>query len=107
MSVRVYLHTVDKRILPICYIAPPIPKKKFHIRPTVGDLDPHLIHGSMGPPDPPLQTVYRSSHPFFPEYTVVDWTNRQNDRVTQPEPIAASIATTAMRLIILLKLLQN
>jgi len=31
----------------------------------VGDLDPHLIHDSLGPPESALQTASRSVQPFF------------------------------------------
>ena len=31
----------------------------------VGDLDPHLIHGSLGPLDSLFQTASRSNQPFF------------------------------------------
>jgi len=32
---------------------------------SLGDLDPHLICGSLGPPESALQTASRSVHPFL------------------------------------------
>ena len=44
----------------------------------MGDLDSHLIHGSLGPPESPAQTASRSVQSFFAGLTSV--TDRQTDR---------------------------
>jgi len=46
----------------------------------MGDLDPHLIYGSPGPPKSSTQTAARSVQPFFAGLTSV--TDRQTDGQT-------------------------
>jgi len=46
----------------------------------MGDLDPHLIHGSLGPSESPSQTRSRSVQPFFARLTIV--TDRQCRQTT-------------------------
>jgi len=43
----------------------------------MGDMDPHLIHGSLGPPESSTQTAFRSVQPFCRDHSVTD---RQTDR---------------------------
>ena len=47
-----------------------------------GDLDPHLIHYSFGPSDPPSQTTSRSILPFFQNIRSLP-TERRTDRQTE------------------------
>jgi len=53
----------------------PFPLK---IAPSYGDLDPHLIHGSLDPPESTSCTASRSVQPFFAGLTTV--TERPTDR---------------------------
>ena len=56
--------------------APPTSKLPF----PMGDLDPHLIYGSLGPPKFSTQMASRSVKPFFAGLTTVtDW---QTDHAT-------------------------
>jgi len=48
-------------VLVILYNWPPIPSKTPLL---MGDLDPHLIHGSLGPRESATQTTSRSVQPF-------------------------------------------
>jgi len=45
-----------------------------------GDLDPSVIHGSLGPPEPTTQTVSRSVHPFSKAHVCDRTTDRHADR---------------------------
>jgi len=38
---------------------------RFKIAPSIGDLNPHLIHGSLGPPESSTQTASRSVQSFL------------------------------------------
>jgi len=62
----------------------------------MGDLDPHLIHGSPGPPKSSTQTAVRSVQPFFAGLTSV--TDRPTDHATQLVRIGRIyIRSTAVR----------
>jgi len=43
----------SRQTVPILYNGSPSPKMPF----PMGDLDPHLIHGSLGPPEPSIITA--------------------------------------------------
>ena len=57
-SVQRFLHS-SRQTVPILYSGRPFPQKLCL---PIGDLDPHLIHGFLGPPEspppPPPQTFY-------------------------------------------------
>ena len=59
--------------------AVPSPVKKCSC--SWGDLDSHLIHGSLGLPDPTTQTAFRSVQLFL-QGSLVWQTDRQTDRQT-------------------------
>ena len=60
-----------------------------------GDLDPHLIHGSLGPPKSSTQTAYRSVQPFLQGSTL--WqTDQQTDRPTDHATRSVTIGRTSI-----------
>jgi len=61
-SFHPFLHRRPQSV-PILYSGTPLPLSKLPL-PT-GDLDPHLIHGSLGPPESSTKTVSRSFQPFL------------------------------------------
>jgi len=71
----VFLHS-SRQSAPILYNGPPLFDLETAL-PT-GDLDPHLIHGSMRPPESTTQTTSRSVQPFFAGLMMV--TDRPTDR---------------------------
>jgi len=46
----------------------------------VGDLNPHLLHGSLGPPESTLQSASRSVHPFCSAHGCDQQTHIQTHR---------------------------
>jgi len=68
----------DDRSVPILYNGMHILPPKF--APFHGDLDPHLIHGSPGPPKSSIQTAAQLVQPFLQGSLV--WRDRQTDRPT-------------------------
>jgi len=56
-----HFHTGDHRVS-ILYNGPPLSPK---IVPSHGDLEPHLIHDSLGPSEPITQTASRLVQPFL------------------------------------------
>jgi len=69
----------------------------------MGDLDPHLIRGSFGPPESSTRTASRSVQPFL-QGSLVWQTDRQTDRPTDHAPRSVTISriyvglrSTAMR----------
>jgi len=71
--------------LPTSYTAQPAP---------AGRSGPHLMHRSLGQPDPPPQTASRSNPSFFPNYTLTD---RRTDRQTHIANRATTYAISAER----------
>jgi len=61
-SVQPFLHS-SLQSDPILYNEPPVPSSKLSL--PVKDLDPHLIHGSMGPPEFSAKMASRSVRPFL------------------------------------------
>jgi len=62
-----------------------------------GDLDLHLIHGSLGPPESSTQTASRSVQPFL-QGSLVWQTDRQTDHATRSLTTGRIyVHTTAMR----------
>jgi len=62
-----------------------------------GDLDPHLIHGSPGPPKSSTQTAARSVQPFL-QGSLVCQTDRPTDHATRSVRIGRLyVRSTAMR----------
>jgi len=74
-SVLPFLHRWPKSV-PILYNGPPFPLK---IAPSHGDLDPYLIHCSLGAPESSTQTACRSVQRFF-QASLVWQTDRPTDR---------------------------
>jgi len=75
-AVQPFLHSSPQSVA-ILYNGLPFPLK---IARSHGDVDPHLIHGSLGPPEASTQTVSRSVQQFCrAHYTVTD---RPTDRQT-------------------------
>ena len=66
--VQPFLHSSPQRV-PILYNVPPLLSSKLPL--PVGDLDPHLTHGSLGPPESSTQTTSRSVELFLAMLTTV------------------------------------
>jgi len=60
--VQAFLHSSQQSV-PILYDGPPLPP--FELPILTGDLHLHLTRGSLGPPDPSTQTVFRLVQPFL------------------------------------------
>jgi len=72
------------------------PLSPLEIAPSDGGSDPHLIRGSLDPPEFSAPTPSRSVQPFFAELTSV--TNRQADHATRSVTIDRTyVRSTAMR----------
>ena len=82
---------------PILYNGTPIlPPRNLPL--PMGDLDPHLIHGSPGPPKSSTQTAARSVQPFFAGLTsVIDRPTDHATRSVRIGHIYVSLAGTAGR----------
>jgi len=61
-SVQAFLHSSQQGVT-ILYNR--LPRPPQNCRFPWGDLDPHLIHGSLGPSESTTQTASRSLQPFF------------------------------------------
>jgi len=61
-SVQPFLHRRPQRI-PILYNGTPLPPSKLPL--PIRDLDPHLIHGSLGPLESSTQMISHSVQPFL------------------------------------------
>jgi len=61
-AVQPFLHSSRQRNAILCN-GPPLTPSKLPI--LVGDLEPHLVHGSLGPPKSSTQTASRSAQPFL------------------------------------------
>jgi len=61
-SVQPFLHSSPQSV-PILYNGTPLSPSKLLL--PMGDLDPHLIHGSLGPPESTTKTAFRSVQSFL------------------------------------------
>jgi len=62
----------------------------------MGNLDPHLMHGSLGPPESSTETASQSVQPFFSGLTSV--TDQQTDHGTQSVTVGRIyVSSTAMQ----------
>jgi len=87
---------MDIRI-PYTFWAAPSPSK---LPLPMGDLDPHLIHGSLDPPSPETQRVSRSIQPMQGLQSWQTYTDRKTDHATPSATIGLSQIyeySTAMR----------
>ena len=74
-------YTDDRKVsLYILYNGTPLSPSKLPL--PMGDLDPHLMHGSPGPPESSTQTASRSVQPFLQGSLVwqTDWQTDSNNR---------------------------
>jgi len=72
--------TDDRRMSLYFTMVRPFPLK---IAPSHGDLNSHLIRGSLGPPESWTQTATRSLQPFFLQGSLVWQTDRPTDHTTR------------------------
>jgi len=86
--------TDDHRVSPYFTTGLPWPLK---IAPSHGDLDAHLIHGSLGPPESSTQTASWSVQPFL-QGSLVWQTDRQTDRLTDRQTDHATRSVTIGRI---------
>jgi len=77
-SVQLFSHS-SPHIVPIHYNGPPHALKIAH---SHGDVDPHLIHGTLSPLESSTQTASRSVQPFL-QGSLVWQTDRTKDHTTQ------------------------
>jgi len=80
-SVQPFLHRWPQNV-PVLYNGMPPSPSKLPL-PT-GDLDPHLIHGSLGPPESSTQMASRSVQSFL-QGSLVWKTDRPTNHVTRLE----------------------
>jgi len=91
----VFAHMTAER--PIRYSGMPRSQSKLPL--PMGDLDPHLILGSLGPPKSSIQTASRSVQPFL-QGSLVWQTDRPTDHATLSVTIGRIymyVRSTAMR----------
>ena len=75
----VFACTAHRWVSPYFTMCCPSPSK---LPILMGDLDPHLIHGSLGPPESSTQTASQSLQPFS-QGSLLQWqTDRQTDPLT-------------------------
>jgi len=82
-SVQPYLQGSRQRV-PILYNGPPFPLKIAPLRGV--DLNPHLIHGSLGPPKSTTQRTSRSLQPFCRAHDCDRLTNRPRYSICHNRP---------------------
>ena len=76
-SIQLLLHRWPQSV-PILYNGPSLLLSKLPL--TMGDVDRHVIHGSLDLPEPSTQTASQSVQLFFAGFTTV--TDRQTNRPT-------------------------
>ena len=94
-SVQPFLHSSQQKV-PILYNGRPLIQK---LPLPMGDMDPHLIHGSLGQSESSTQTASRTVQPFFAGLTSI--TERLTDRLTEHDTRSVTmgcvyISSTAM-----------
>ena len=95
-TAELLLHSSRQRVAILYYNGPSFPPLKLRV--LMGDLDPHLIHGSLGPPESLVQTACRLVQQFL-QCTVTDIpTDRPTDHATRSVAISHIYArSTVMR----------